>query len=301
MTIKSSRREFLSVMLPREDRVQPHRPYSSVALRGRKIILWLAFGDLMATLGVLLRSVLKILVAYEYLQEEDTNIVLCVILAVIIQYFYTVTWMWTLIYAIDMWLALQDKKGYPVLYHSLVWIIPACLTSVGLFILYAPNVDCHNLLPNESAFLRILPNYFATYLPILTVMTVNPILYLLSARSVHIVVARSLCQYTQKERKIVDSIRLKFGLINLVFYVCWLPNIIGGIIVWVYWDNLPRTFILVLWYLMATTNPLQALFNSLVYRRSRDKVMLFRNHQQAFGETTPLLPASKQSGKTTSD
>lgn len=55
------------------------------------------------------------------------------------QYFYTVTWFWTLFYAIDSWLTIKGRDSHPVLYHSMAWGVPAATTSVGLSILYIPN------------------------------------------------------------------------------------------------------------------------------------------------------------------
>lgn len=55
---------------------------------------------------------------------------------------------------------------------------------------------CHNLKTVTSAFFRILPNYFATYLPIAMVMVVNPILYILAGKEVEMTVALPLAQVT---------------------------------------------------------------------------------------------------------
>jgi ocular albinism type 1 protein len=81
-------------------------------------------------------------------------------------------------------------------------------------------------------------------------MIVNPILYMLSMRSVHGIVANCLSQFTRKERSIVEIVRLRFGCINLAFYVCWLPNIINGILTWAFWYNLPNNILLIVWYIM---------------------------------------------------
>jgi len=62
-------------------------------------------------------------------------------------------------------------------------------------------------------------------------------------------------------------VRIKFFAINAAFYVCWLPNLINGLLLWTLWFKLPVRVVISLWYLMALTNPMQALLNSLVYRR----------------------------------
>jgi ocular albinism type 1 protein len=61
-----------------------------------------------------------------------------------IQYFYMVTWLWTLLYAVDMWRAYQDKHSYRKLYHFVAWIFPAIFTFIGLSTLYTPNAKYKN-------------------------------------------------------------------------------------------------------------------------------------------------------------
>nr|CAD7404881.1 unnamed protein product [Timema cristinae] len=224
-----------------------------------------------------------------------------------IQYFYTVTWFWTLCYALDMRLLLKDKPGYPHWYHMTSWLVPALLTSLGLTILYLPDADCHDIMSLGGVLLRILPNYCATYLPMLAVMLINPVLYVLSSRDVELIIVRYLSQFTDKERSMVDSVRIKFSLINVVFYICWLPNLINGILLWTLWFNLPVNIIIGLWYIMAVLNPLQALFNSLVYRRwsgATERVYIpFRKLQaddpSMDSSTPPLELASETTGEDT--
>lgn len=137
------------------------------------------------------------------------------------------------------------------------------------------------------------------------VMIVNPLMYFTLTNEVETVVARSLGQFTNKERHIVDLIRFKFSLINLAFYVCWLPNLINGVLIWTLWFDLPQQILIGLWYVMAFMNPMQALFNSLVYRRwsaGAEKIAmpckLTTNHFIApeksvyANESTPLIASS---------
>lgn len=100
------------------------------------------------------------------------------------------------------------------------------------------------------AILRILPNYFATYIPITIVMIVNPILYKSATKDMERVITAISGQFTSKEREIMDSVKIKFLLINLVFYVCWVPNLINGILVWVLWFQIPINVIIIVWYVM---------------------------------------------------
>lgn len=65
-------------------------------------------------------------------------------------------------------------------------------------------------------------------------------------------ITQSLAQYTRKERAIIDTVKVKFGLILLVFYVCWLPNLVNSLLLWTEWYDLPVQTISVLLYVMVS-------------------------------------------------
>ncbi|KAL0123247.1 hypothetical protein PUN28_004245 [Cardiocondyla obscurior] len=258
-------------ILPREDSNSSYR-WRSFS-RGRDIIVWLAVADFLASLGVFVRSALwRNFKSIMPMEGDMSNVIFCAMLS----YFYMATWIWTLCYAVDMKLLLGDKDERPVIYHTLAWVLPAILTTFGLVILYIPDANCHNSTSLSSAILRILPNYFATYVLLAVVMIANPILYLASTRDVETAVLYSMAQMTGRERRLIQTIRLKFALINLVYYVCWTPNLINGILLWTLWFQLPIKAIITLWYIMAVTNPLQAFFNAIVYQSwtRREKLRL---------------------------
>ncbi|XP_011506288.1 PREDICTED: G-protein coupled receptor 143-like [Ceratosolen solmsi marchali] len=255
-------------VLPRQQLNFSHGWQSSSASRGREIIVWLAVADLLASLGVFIRSALWMNFRSIMPMEDDTsNVVFCAISSAWTQYFYMSTWIWTLCYAIDMKLLLGEKVGRPFLYHIFAWICPAILTIFGLTILYVPDANCHSLTSLSSTILRILPNYCATYVLLAIVMIVNPVLYMSSTKDMKKVVICSMAQMTSRERKLVHAIRLKFAMTNIVYYVCWIPNLLNGILLWTLWFQLPVQVIIILWYIMAVTNPLQAFLNALVYKR----------------------------------
>uniref|UniRef100_A0ABD2WIU2 G-protein coupled receptors family 2 profile 2 domain-containing protein n=1 Tax=Trichogramma kaykai TaxID=54128 RepID=A0ABD2WIU2_9HYME len=183
------------------------------------------------------------------------------------QYFYMATWIWTLCYAIDMKLLLGEKLGRPFWYHIFAWLMPAILTTLGLTILYVPNANCYDITSLSSTILRILPNYLATYGLLAVVMVANPLLYLSTTKDLKNVVTRTMAQMTGRERKLVQTIKLKFAMTNVVYYMCWIPNLLNGILLWTLWFQLPVKVIISLWYVMAVMNPLQAFFNALVYKR----------------------------------
>ncbi|XP_063973834.1 G-protein coupled receptor 143-like isoform X2 [Diachasmimorpha longicaudata] len=255
-------------ILPREETTYQHRWQTFSGSRGTEIIIWLAVADLFASFGVFIRSALWL--KYKTImpgQSDTSSVLFCAVSSAWSQYFYMATWIWTLCYAIDMKLLLGERPGHPWWYHVAAWICPALLTAFGLSILYFPDANCHEATTLSTAILRILPNYCATYMLLAVVMIVNPILYVASTRDLETAVTCSLSQMTGRERKLVKTIRLKFALINIVYYLCWLPNLINGVLLWSLWFKLPVKIIITLWYIMAVTNPLQAFFNALVYHR----------------------------------
>lgn len=286
-------------LLPRERYPPVHRWYTMTTSRGRKIIIWLAVADLLAASGVFARSVLKLYSpqSSSQLQLYYLSLTQCILFNAWIQYFYGVAWMWTLIYSIDMTFSLRDMKSYASWYHACAWGVPAALSFVGLSLLYSDTSSCDNLSEAE-ALRRILPNYCATYLIIAAVMILNPIIYWKSDDLVKMNISRQMNQYTYRERMLIDVIRLRFSFIILVFYVCWLPNLINGVILWTMWYNVPKDLELTLWYIMAVVNPLQAFFNSLVYRRKREHIAMWpfkRAGNRDVHETTPLMMTSSSS------
>ncbi|OXU24776.1 G-protein coupled receptor 143 isoform X2 [Nasonia vitripennis] len=296
-------------VLPRQESNLSQRWQGFSAARGREIIMWLAVADLLASLGVFIRSALWMNFRSIMPMEDDTsNVVFCAISSAWTQYFYMATWIWTLCYAIDMKLLLGERVGRPLWYHMFAWICPAILTTFGLTILYVPDANCHSLTSLSSTILRILPNYCATYVLLAIVMIVNPALYISSTKDLKNVVTCSMAQMTGRERKLVQSVRLKFAMTNVVYYVCWIPNLLNGILLWTLWFQLPVKVIITLWYIMAVTNPLQAFFNALVYKRwgRREKFRLewchklkrlksnYFGHSEASSDATessPLLNA----------
>ncbi|RLU14931.1 hypothetical protein DMN91_012818 [Ooceraea biroi] len=303
------RHRYLSwkfMILPREDSNTFQRWNFS---RGRDIIVWLAVADLLASLGVFMRSIIwKNFGSILPMEADTSSVIFCALSSAWTQYFYMATWIWTLCYAIDMKLLLGSKNGPFTRYHLLAWVLPAVLTAVGLIILYLPDANCHGLTSLSSALLRILPNYCVTYMLLAVVMIVNPILYVASTRNLQSAVLHSMAQMTGRERKLIQIIRLKFALINLVYYICWLPNLINGILLWTLWHELPIKAIVILWYMMAVTNPLQAFFNAIVYqpwtRRQKLRFECCQDFKSStninlnaigkgdtnFSESSPLLP-----------
>lgn len=90
----------------------------------------------------------------------------------------------------------------------------------------------------------------ATYIPIGIVMIANPILYRSSTKDMERLLTSTLGQLTRRERDVMDTIKIKFSLINLVFYVCWVPNLLNGMLLWSLWFHLPVKITITVWYIM---------------------------------------------------
>ncbi|XP_015124150.1 uncharacterized protein LOC107046140, partial [Diachasma alloeum] len=130
----------------------------------------------------------------------------------------------------------REHLGYPSQHGHYGWLRISCC--------------CHEATTLSTAILRILPNYCVTYILLALVMIVNPMLYVASTRDLETAVTCRLSQMTGRERKLVKTIKLKFALINIVYYLCWLPNLINGVLLWSLWFKLPVKIIITLWYIM---------------------------------------------------
>lgn len=171
--------------------------------------------------------------------------------------------------------------------------------------------SCHNYSDISTALLHKLPNYLVNHVPILFVMIANPIIYVQCSREVDKQLIQRYGQYTNNERQVHDLFKIKFSLINIIFYVCWLPNILNAIFIWSMWSRLSRDpfakIVVFNWYIIAVLNPLQAFFNAFVYRKWNEKLYgccwikncisrwceSRRNYTtQVITESTPLLQSS---------
>lgn len=249
-------------VLPSPSSTIPRR-HRSVVNAQKAVINWLALADFFAAVGILLRSIFwmwKGDIVRQHNVENDRDMIYCALLCLWIRYFYTATYLWTLCYATDVYLVSRQKIGNEMVYHIFTWSTSFVLTTTGLGTLYLPRFECH------TGPWRVLPNYLLSYVPIVVIMIINPIMYYLSSKNVRILLTGGLGQLTCVEHHLLSALKEKFFCIVLVFYVCWFPNVLNGIILWGFWSNIPQGFLISVWYTMAVVNPLQAVMNSLVYK-----------------------------------
>ncbi|CAH1231166.1 GPR143 [Branchiostoma lanceolatum] len=242
----------------------------------KKIVMWLIVADLLACLGIFLRSMVWLAGDDHHLKDSATPAtVFCAFIGGWIQLFYITTYFWTFCYAVDVFIIMKGFNGlrccqYNIsklwVYHVISWGMAIVLTGEGLtFLFYPSGWEC------EDGKSHLVPNYLSTYIPIVLVMILNPILYISSSRSVPSILKSRRGKYTDIERAIVQSVRLKFFNVVLVFFACWIPNVLNGVLIFAGDKLTGQNFIYqavvhILWYMMAILNPLQAFLNSLVYR-----------------------------------
>ncbi|XP_022085774.1 G-protein coupled receptor 143-like isoform X2 [Acanthaster planci] len=242
--------------------------------RQKKILTWLSVADVLACLGVLtIASVgLNDVDSIEWdISESPVLKWACIIITAWIQYFYVATYFWTFFYALDVNLMLRgsNRKMFRI-YLVLAWLVPAIMVITGLLSMYLSSPGGLHCDPTYKRWESLLPHYLVSYIPMLIVLIVNPVLYWFSARKVGPLLMRGN-MFTDRERQIQSQVQRKFLFIILVFTFCWLPNVINGCILL---NNLATyqtswhtfgPFHAVVWSTMAVMNPLQAFLNALIY------------------------------------
>lgn len=109
---------------------------------GRKIIVALAYSDLLASLGVFLRSALWSFVKEIMpLEDDSVSVIFCSVTSAWVQVFYSATWLWTLIYAYNMKRSLMNQPTSERDYHIFVWSIAFLFTALGTASLYYPDAE----------------------------------------------------------------------------------------------------------------------------------------------------------------
>ncbi|XP_077995551.1 G-protein coupled receptor 143-like [Glandiceps talaboti] len=284
------------LLLPRKIPENARRRKNLGYERQIKIINWLTLADLLACIGILVRSStwLSMYGIFKNIPTHKTGHknarIFCAISGAWIQYFYITTYFWTFSFAVDIFLLMRNRTSEMWLYHVLSWIISAVLCVDGLITLYFPSlIEC------EQREINLLPHYMATLIPILMVMICNPILYFISSRKVSKFLALTSGRYTDQERLLVKQVKEKFAMILAVFFVCWLPNVVNGfIILCQHSKDSYNGGVIALDVMMGILNPLQAFFNALIYRGwagCSEIRQPFGGHSVQVGERRPSVRA----------
>ncbi|XP_076857294.1 G-protein coupled receptor 143 [Brachyhypopomus gauderio] len=227
--------------------------------------------------------------------------VFCVGSAMWIQLFFSASFWWMFCYAVDVFLVVKRSAGIStiVLYHMITWGLAVLLCVEGVAMLYYPSISSC-----ENGLLHAIPHYVTTYAPLLLVLMVNPVLFACTVTSVTSLLKGRQGIYTENERRLGTEIKIRFFKIFLVFFTCWLPNLINESLLF-YLEmqadiraselkNI-RNAALILWFIMGILNPMQGFLNTLAFHGWTGLDVDLRLQQQ--GElnldspSTSLVPA----------
>ena len=257
----------LSIWKPhRNSRMLYHvlSPSPGALQRSSNIIFSLALSDLCACGFVILKGIALPLIErpsssgehYHYKVKSMTYVYWGLPLEYFERFFYLCTYLWTLSFAIDILLKLKGRNPDQRLYH-LIWPLAAVMIGGNVTVLLVDSTEyCTVCLRLQLAY---IPSF---WLPVFTVMFVNPILYVCISRCIlqHL---QSTGRYTDDERHLLNVVRVKFLLMMAVFYFCWWTAIMA-LLVNIKGSCSHSTHGLLL-ILSAAFNPLQGFLNCLVY------------------------------------
>ncbi|KAK5920906.1 hypothetical protein CgunFtcFv8_024657 [Champsocephalus gunnari] len=248
------------------------RPASS-----SRIVFIISICDILGCIGIIVRSsvwlglpnvIERISVANS---TEVWPEVFCVGSAMWIQLFFSASFWWTFCYAVDVFLVVKTSAGMStiILYHMITWGLAVLLCVEGVAMLYYPSIsDC------EQGLQHAIPHYVTTYAPMLLVLVANPIFFNRTISAVTSLLKGRQGIYTENERRLANEIQIRFFKIMLVFFICWVPNIINESLLFYLemqtdindngFRNI-RNAALITWFIMGILNPMQAFLNTLAF------------------------------------
>nr|XP_055193478.1 G-protein coupled receptor 143 isoform X2 [Nyctereutes procyonoides] len=252
-------------------------PASPRAPASVRILRAAAACDLLGCLGILFRS--AVWLGFPDLVENISSVngtdvwpaVYCVGSAMWIELLYSACFWWLFCYAVDAYLVVRRSAGQStvVLYHIMAWGLATLLCVEGVIMLYYPSVSrC------ERDLEHAIPHYVTTYLPLLLVLVANPVLFQKTVTAVASLLKGRQGIYTENERRMGATIKIRFFKIMLVFIICWLPNIINESLLF-YLELQPdvsgsslkpvRNAAKTTWFIMGILNPAQGFLLSLAF------------------------------------
>ncbi|XP_060909009.1 G-protein coupled receptor 143 [Labrus mixtus] len=248
------------------------RPASS-----SRILLIVSICDILGCAGIIVRSSVWLglpNIIKEISVTNNTDVwpeVFCVGSALWIQLFFSASFWWTFCYAVDVFLVVKTSAGIStiILYHMITWGLAVLLCVEGVAMLYYPSIsDC------EKGLEHAIPHYVTTYAPMMLVLIANPIFFNRTISAVTSLLKGRQGIYTENERRLANEITIRFFKIMLVFFICWVPNIINECLLFYLEvqtdinDNRFRNIrnaALITWFIMGILNPMQAFLNTLAF------------------------------------
>ncbi|XP_028292334.1 G-protein coupled receptor 143 isoform X2 [Gouania willdenowi] len=217
------------------------RPASST-----RILLIISVCDLLGCAGIIMRS--SVWLGLPTFTEtisvaNSTDVwpeVFCVGSAMWIQLFFSASFWWSFCYAVDVFLVVKTSAG----------------------------ISC------EQGLQHAVPHYVTIYAPMLLVLIANPVFFSRTISAVTSLLKGRQGIYTENERRLANEIKIRFFKIMLVFFICWVPNLINESLLFYLevqadindggFRNI-RNAVLITWFIMGILNPMQAFLNTLAF------------------------------------
>ncbi|XP_032187731.1 G-protein coupled receptor 143 isoform X4 [Mustela erminea] len=258
----------------------PAPPASARSPASVRILRAVAACDLLGCLGIVLRSAVWLGFPDFVDNRSDGNgtdvwpAAYCVGSAMWVQLLYSACFWWLFCYAVDAYLVIRRSAGH----------------------------RC------ERDLEHAVPHYVTTYLPLLLVFVANPILFWKTVTAVASLLKGRQGIYTENERRMGAMIKIRFFKIMLVFFICWLPNVINESLLFylemqadINGSSLKpvRNAAKTTWFIMGILNPAQGFLLSLAFYgwtgcslefRSPRKAIQWESVVTSAGERTCLSP-----------
>jgi len=235
--------------------------------------------------------------AYQALGGNKHLIGIGLTIECLVHYLYGVTFMWTLMYSLDIYLQLSNIKicntsteaVCGTAYNISSWVFPAITTLTALCTLLLGSYDINTVCPVVAA---VAWHYVLNLLPLIVALVAAPIFYIRS---------RKLVSLRMRESGLLDShnqniksgLRYKFLSVIIIFIIIWLPNLVDLVVQLVAWSTHMTAIQMSVWYpvwaLEAFLNPLQGLLNYFIYGRHLLLQQALYGENLAVSEQTPLL------------
>ncbi|XP_064606950.1 G-protein coupled receptor 143-like [Liolophura sinensis] len=272
------------------------RRRSSRPTTNPEIIFYLAASNLMSCLGVIIRSMAMLLTKAPHVSSVWVNItntswyeiysnnkcdnqaiphgeknvfIWGSIVEAFTQFSFGASVIWTFLYSVDTYSQLVGFHISSKAYHSISWVLAGVMAigsqlsvSIGL----TPPYSC-------ADGPRLIIRYFFAYMPMLVVLILNPVFLWSTHRQAKKRMVSYSVTFTDTERKSLTKLRQKFITIVFLFTLCWVPNQIDSAlqislnIDCIYSSTSTFNVFFPLWVIEAFLNPLQGLFNCLVFGR----------------------------------
>ncbi|XP_056145805.1 G-protein coupled receptor 143 [Lampris incognitus] len=242
-----------------------------------RILLIVSVCDILGCTGIIMRSSVWLGMPNIVEQISVANSssiwpeVFCVGSAMWIQLFFSASFWWTFCYAVDVFLVVKTSAGIStiILYHMITWGLAVLLCVEGVAMLYYPSIsDC------EAGLQHAMPHYITTYAPMLLVLIANPVFFIRTTSAVTSLLKGRQGIYTENERRLATEIKIRFFKIMLVFFICWVPNIINECLLFFLEMQADigdsglrniRNAALITWFIMGILNPMQGFLNTLAF------------------------------------